>query len=61
LVGSTGAAPSAADTAAELLAARAEVARLVAAGTPRGEATRRVAAATGLPRRRLYAVPEGSD
>jgi len=41
------------DTAAAL----AEVERLVAAGTPRGEAARRVAAATGLPRRSLYAAP----
>ena len=37
--------------------ALAEVERLVAAGTPRGEAARRVAAATGIPRRRLYATP----
>jgi 16S rRNA (cytidine1402-2'-O)-methyltransferase len=57
----TGAASSTADAGVELLAARAEVDRLVAAGTPRGEATRRVAAATGLPRRRLYAVPRNSD
>ena len=35
-------------------AARAEVERLVAAGTARGEAARRVAAATGIPRRQLY-------
>jgi 16S rRNA (cytidine1402-2'-O)-methyltransferase len=35
-------------------AARAEVERLVAEGTARGEAARRVAVATGLPRRRLY-------
>jgi hypothetical protein len=33
---------------------------LVDAGTPRGEAAKRVAAATGLPRRRLYEVAEGS-
>jgi 16S rRNA (cytidine1402-2'-O)-methyltransferase len=57
----TGAASATADAGVELLAARAEVDRLVAAGTPRGEATRRVAAATGLPRRRLYAVPRNSD
>ena len=37
--------------------ALAEVERLVAAGTPRGEAARQVAAATGIPRRRLYAAP----
>jgi len=38
-------------------AAIAEVERLVAAGTPRGDAARQVAAATGIPRRRLYAAP----
>jgi 16S rRNA (cytidine1402-2'-O)-methyltransferase len=38
-------------------AAIAEVERLVAAGTSRGEAARQVAAATGIPRRRLYAAP----
>ncbi len=37
--------------------ARAEVDRLVAMGTARGEAARRVAAATGIPRRRLYGGP----
>lgn len=37
-----------------LEAARAEVERLVEAGTARGEAAKRVAAATGLPRRALY-------
>jgi 16S rRNA (cytidine1402-2'-O)-methyltransferase len=35
-------------------AARAEVERLVAAGSARGEAARRVAIATGLSRRQLY-------
>jgi 16S rRNA (cytidine1402-2'-O)-methyltransferase len=35
-------------------AARADVERLVADGVARGEAARRVAAATGIPRRRLY-------
>jgi len=40
-----------------LEAARAEVDHLVAGGLPRGEATRRVAAARGLPRRQLYAAP----
>ena len=50
---------SAHDTAREADAtdAVAEVERLVAAGTSRGEAARRVAAATGIPRRRLYAAP----
>jgi 16S rRNA (cytidine1402-2'-O)-methyltransferase len=41
-----------------LAAARAEVARLVRRGTGRGEAARRVAAATGLPRRALYGHTE---
>jgi 16S rRNA (cytidine1402-2'-O)-methyltransferase len=39
--------------------ALAEVERRVAAGTPRGEAVRAVAAETGLPRRRLYRVDAG--
>jgi 16S rRNA (cytidine1402-2'-O)-methyltransferase len=38
-------------------AALGEVERLVAAGTPRGEAARRIAAATGIARRRLYEPP----
>jgi 16S rRNA (cytidine1402-2'-O)-methyltransferase len=37
-------------------AAQAEVERLTAAGTARGEAARRVSAATGIPRRQLYGV-----
>ncbi len=37
-----------------LARARADVERLVAGGAARGDAARRVAAATGLPRRRLY-------
>ncbi len=37
-----------------LAAAEAAVERLVAAGTARGEAARRVSAETGIPRRRLY-------
>ena len=44
---------SAADAEA---AALAEVERLVAAGSSRGDAARSVAAATGIPRRRLYRV-----
>jgi 16S rRNA (cytidine1402-2'-O)-methyltransferase len=40
-----------------LAAALAEVERLVAAGTPRGDAARRVAATSGLQRRQLYAAP----
>ena len=42
---------------AAVVAALAEVERLVAAGTARGEAARRIAAATGISRRRLYAAP----
>ena len=51
-----------ADAAArdDLAAALVQVQALVDAGTPRGEAAKRVAAATGLPRRRLYEVAEGS-
>ncbi len=41
-------------TADRLAGARAEVERLVAGGTARGEAARQVAAATGIPRRQLY-------
>jgi 16S rRNA (cytidine1402-2'-O)-methyltransferase len=44
----------------DLATALAQVQALVDAGTPRGEAAKRVAAATGLPRRRLYEVVEGS-
>ena len=52
--------PTAASEAAAsdaLAAALGEVERLVAAGTPRGEAARKVAAASGLQRRQLYAAP----
>jgi 16S rRNA (cytidine1402-2'-O)-methyltransferase len=45
---------------ARLVAAMAEVERLVAAGTARGDAARQVAAETGIPRRRLYGVAERS-
>lgn len=53
---------AAADAAArdDLAAALVQVQALVDAGTPRGEAAKRVAAATGLPRRRLYEVAVGS-
>jgi 16S rRNA (cytidine1402-2'-O)-methyltransferase len=44
----------------DMAAALAQVQALVDAGTPRGEAAKRVAAATGLPRRQLYKVAEGS-
>jgi hypothetical protein len=43
----------------ELEAALLEVERLVADGTARGDAARRVAAATGIPRRRLYEPRRG--
>lgn len=42
------------DETTALDAARAQVEALVAAGIARGDAARRVAASTGLPRRRLY-------
>jgi 16S rRNA (cytidine1402-2'-O)-methyltransferase len=51
-----GAPISEADETAALTAARAEVEALVKAGTARGDAARRVAATTGLPRRRLYGL-----
>jgi 16S rRNA (cytidine1402-2'-O)-methyltransferase len=50
-------AAAAADDA--LVAARAEVERLTTDGVPRGEAAKRVAAATGIPRRALYGEPAG--
>ncbi len=52
--GPSGAAPVDAEAAA-----RAEVERLVAGGTARGDAARRVAASTGVPRRRLYGAGPG--
>jgi 16S rRNA (cytidine1402-2'-O)-methyltransferase len=42
-------------------AALAEVDRLVAEGTARGEAARQVSATTGIPRRQLYATERRSD
>jgi 16S rRNA (cytidine1402-2'-O)-methyltransferase len=56
VVGSWAAARMGRELPASLDAARAEVERLVAAGTPRSEAARTVAATTGLPRRDLYAA-----
>jgi 16S rRNA (cytidine1402-2'-O)-methyltransferase len=48
--------------AAEALhAGRADVERLVAGGVARGEAARRVAASTGLPRRSLYEAPDQQE
>ncbi len=54
--GHTGPARQASDADA-LAAARDEVERLVAEGIARSEAARRVAAATGIPRRQLYGAP----
>jgi len=45
--------------AQDVEAARAEVERLVRAGIARGDAAKRVAAATGLSRRRLYGAQTG--
>ena len=56
-------ASSAADrgpTVDAVAAARAEVAALVADGVARGDAARRVAAATGIPRRQLYDAEDAS-
>ena len=44
------------DEASVLAAARSEVEALVADGVARGDAARRVAASTGLPRRQLYGL-----
>jgi len=52
--GSRRGASSAGDAEDGLARARAEVERLVADGAARGDAARRVAAASGIPRRRLY-------
>ena len=56
-----GAPASAASEAAAddaLAAAKAEVERLIAGGASRGDAARRVATATRIPRRRLYGAPD---
>ncbi len=42
-------------------AARAAVERLVGEGVARGDAARRIAAETGIPRRRLYGAPTTAD
>jgi len=52
--GSRRGASAAGDAEDGLARARAEVERLVADGAARGDAARRVAAASGIPRRRLY-------
>jgi len=49
-----GARPAPGPTEGSLEAARAEVERLVATGVARGEAARRIATTSGLPRRALY-------
>jgi 16S rRNA (cytidine1402-2'-O)-methyltransferase len=58
-IAGAGAEVAAASDAERLAAAVTEVERLVAAGTARGEAARRVATATGIPRRRLYRRGDG--
>lgn len=50
---------SAADGQEAETAAKAEVERLVRDGLARGEAAKRVAASSGIPRRRLYEAPRG--
>ena len=55
--GTPASAATEAATGAALSAARADVEKLVAAGTSRGDAARRIAAATGIPRRQLYGAP----
>jgi 16S rRNA (cytidine1402-2'-O)-methyltransferase len=58
----SGARPTSAEPMAQgegISAARDEVERLVGEGVARGEAARRVAAATGLPRRSLYGADRG--
>ncbi len=61
VVGAWSAGPpsSADDEAVALDAGRREVEALVASGVARGDAARRVAATTGLARRRLYGGPAG--
>lgn len=59
VVGAVAAGRSAAEPDdAAIEAARVEVQRRVDAGTSRGDAARKVAAETGLPRRRLYSAPD---
>jgi 16S rRNA (cytidine1402-2'-O)-methyltransferase len=59
-VASAGAAGSAG--ADPVVAARAEVERLVAGGAARGDAARQVSATSGVPRRKLYgATPDGAE
>jgi len=60
-LGGSAAADVAGSADAALAGARTEVERLVATGTARGDAARRVAAATGIPRRQLYAASDARD
>jgi len=55
-VSSSGSGAAAVDEQDALLSARSEVERLVTSGVARGDAARQVSAATGVPRRRLYAA-----
>jgi 16S rRNA (cytidine1402-2'-O)-methyltransferase len=57
VVGMSERAPADARQAGDIDAAREAVERLVGEGIARGEAARRVAAETGIPRRRLYGSP----
>jgi 16S rRNA (cytidine1402-2'-O)-methyltransferase len=62
IVGIRSSEPSTADLASAddaVAMARTEVDRLVAEGTARGDAARRVASATGIPRRQLYGAADG--
>jgi 16S rRNA (cytidine1402-2'-O)-methyltransferase len=63
VVGSVEGRPSARADAGEaaLAVARAEVERLVLDGVARGDAARRVAAASGIPRRRLYGAQTDAE
>ena len=56
--GTVTAGPDADDGADPVTRGLAEVERLVASGVARGDAARQVAAATGIPRRRLYERPD---
>ncbi len=58
VVGMTETPAGADDDADALTAARREVDRLVAGGVARGDAARRVAASSGISRRRLYEAPD---
>lgn len=61
VVGAAGVSPPAEPGIDREAVARAEVERLVGAGIARGDAARRVAAASGIPRRRLYGAANGDS